>query len=137
MSSVTGRCFCGTIRFELTFPTDFCSHCHCEDCRRSHGAAFVTWTSVPIERFRFLSGEDKLRKHTSHPGVRWGFCGECGTSLLYDCDEAPRKVYVTVANLEGPLDREPDSHVSFEEHVPWLRVADDLPTFRGKTEERI
>jgi hypothetical protein len=135
--SVHGRCYCGAVRFELRFPTDSCSLCHCEDCRKSHGTAFVTWASVRRSRFELVSGREHLRKYESHPGVRWGFCGLCGASFLYDCDETPDLVYVTVGNLDGPLDREPDGHVSFEEHVRWLEVADGLPRYRGKREEAL
>lgn len=136
-SSVNGRCYCGAVQFELTFPTEMCSHCHCESCRKSHGAAFVTWTGLPAKQFKFLSGESKIKKYQSRPGVRWGFCSDCGTSLLYDCDSAPEKVYVTVANLTASLDREPDGHVSFEEHVNWLNINDGLPRYKEKTEVRI
>ena len=135
--SVQGQCYCGAIRFELTFPTKFCSHCHCEDCRKSHGAPFVTWTSVPLSQFKLLAGNQKLRKYESHPGVFWEFCGGCGTSLFYRSNELPNRVDITVANLTGPLDREPDSHASFEEHVSWLTVADKLPQYRGKTQEPV
>ena len=133
-SSVQGQCYCGSVSFELTFPTLSCSHCHCEDCRRIHGAAFVTWVSVPSERFKFLAGENRVRKYESHPGIRWGFCSDCGTSLLYDCDDAPESIYVTVANLTGPLDRKPALHYSFEEKVPWLDVKDSIPKVFGKTD---
>jgi hypothetical protein len=136
-NSVQGRCYCGAIQFELTFPTEFCCHCHCEDCRGIHGAAFVTWTAVPLNQFRFTSGEDKLKRHQSHPGVHWGFCSVCGTSFLGQYDDAPDKIYITVANLTGPLDQEPDAHVSFEEKVPWLEIKDGLPHYRAKTKERI
>ncbi len=140
-TSVQGKCYCGGVQFELTFPNEFCSHCHCEDCRQAHGAAFVTWTGLPKSQFRFIAGEDKLKKYESrietHQGIRWGFCSDCGTSLLYDCDQAPDKIYITVANLTGKLDREPDSHVSFEEKVNWLSVQDSLPKYREKTDQTI
>lgn len=137
VSSVTGQCYCGAIRFELTFPTEFCSHCHCEDCRRTHGAPFVTWTGLPLKQFKFISGENKVKKYESHPGIRWSFCADCGTSLLYDYDIAPEKIYVTVANLNGPLDREPDAHVSFEERPDWMHRSETLPRFKAKTDEVI
>ncbi|MGZ3775580.1 MAG: GFA family protein [Pseudobdellovibrionaceae bacterium] len=43
MSSVTGHCYCKKISFEIQFPTEFISHCHCESCRTSHGYPFLTW----------------------------------------------------------------------------------------------
>jgi hypothetical protein len=97
----------------------------------------VTWGGVPRNQFRFISGEDNLKRYESSTGVKWCFCNNCGTNLLYEHDGVPEKIYFTVANLNGPLDRHPDSHVSFEEKVTWFHPADDLPKFRAKTEERI
>lgn len=137
-----GRCLCGEVAFEVTPPTRFVSHCHCESCRLSHGAAFVTWTSVPLERFRVVSGEALLRWYHSSAHIAWGFCSRCGSSCLYRAvseghHEAPNvdRMYVTAASLIDPLDREPAAHVSWEERVPWLRIRDGLPKHRGKTAE--
>jgi hypothetical protein len=136
-AGTTGNCLCGAVKFEIKFPTDMFSHCHCESCRRAHGAAFVTWTGVRSSQFKFVSGEDKLRAFESRPGTRWKFCSDCGSSLLYDSDAAPGRVYMTVANLNGAIDRAPEGHVSFEERVEWLHVNDGLPRFRAKTDEQI
>lgn len=135
--TIPGGCFCGAVRFEIETPTDFCSHCHCESCRRSHGAAFVTWTGVPLAQYRLLRGSEKIRKYESSPGVRWCFCADCGTSLLYEHAGVPNRIYMTVANLDEPLDQEPEGHVSYEEKVAWLRVHDGLPKYRGKSDQRM
>jgi hypothetical protein len=142
-SPIRGRCLCGAVAIALEPPTDFVNHCHCESCRRSHGAAFVTWTSVPLERFAFEHGEDRVRWYRSSQWIEWGFCERCGSSLLYRAvgeghPEHPQvdRVYVTAASLDG-LDRSPTAHVSFEERVEWLAIGDELPKRRGKTGERI
>lgn len=134
---------CGSIELALTPPTDFVGHCHCESCRRSHGAAFVTWTSVPIDRFAFTRGEEEVRWYRSSAWIEWGFCGNCGSSMLYRAigeghPEKPQvdRMYVTAASLDG-LDRAPGEHVSFEERVEWVALHDDLPKYRGKTKEEI
>lgn len=133
---MTGSCHCGGVRFKLTPPTEFVSHCHCADCRRTHGAAFVTWTAVPRERFAFLSGEELLTGYWSSDKVCWKFCSRCGSSLLYESREAPHKIYATVGNLDE-VDRLPDSHVSFEESPAWLAGSHELPRFKGKTDEAV
>lgn len=135
--SVIGSCFCRSVCFEIDFPTEFVSHCHCESCRRSHGSAFVTWAGVSIKQFRFLQGQDRIRKYKSSANVTWIFCENCGTSLLYEHASSPEKIYMTVANLEGPLDRSPEGHLSYEEHVPWLKINDSLPKYREKSSELI
>jgi hypothetical protein len=70
MTAVLARCHCRAIVLELTLPTTMCSHCHCETCRRVHGAAFVTWTAVPRERFRFIEGEARLSTYTTSGRAR-------------------------------------------------------------------
>lgn len=137
MKSVRGQCFCKAIQFEIQFPTEFASHCHCESCRTSHGSAFVSWGGVARKQFNYISGEDRLKRYKSSSQVNWCFCINCGTSLIYEHEAYPDKIYFTLANLLGPLDRKPDSHVSFEEKVPWFHPGDDLPRYREKSDERI
>ena len=139
-----GGCFCGAVQFVLTGPTDFCAHCHCESCRRSHAAAFVTWTGVPADHFAFSQGEDDIRWYRSSEWIEWGFCATCGSSMLYRAvraghPEGPRldRMYVAVGALLDAMDREPNVHVSFEERVPWFHPHDPLRKHRGKTDERI
>jgi hypothetical protein len=96
-----------------------------------------------MDRFAFVRGESDVKWHRSSEWIEWGFCGTCGSSMLYRAiaDGHPEKpqvdrMYVTAASLDG-LDRKPGAHVSFEEHVEWLDVRDELPKHRGKTNERI
>jgi hypothetical protein len=140
-SSATGRCLCGKVTFRIEMPTDFVSHCHCESCRKSHGAPFVTWTGVPLERFELTSGEEAIRWYRSSECILWGFCGTCGSSMLYRADreghhENPKldRMYICAASLDR-LDRPPGAHVSFEERSPLLDGLQDLPRYRGKGDE--
>ncbi len=132
---IPGSCLCGANRFQLIPPTEFCSHCHCQSCRKSHGAALVTWTAVSEPQLQVMKAD--LGTYNSSPEVTWLFCRTCGSQLFYRHQKTPGKVYVTVASLDGPLDRAPDSHVSYEERVEWLDCQDGLPRFNGKTDERI
>ena len=75
-----GRCHCGRVRFVARFPSRFNAHCHCESCRRAHGAAFVTWVGFPSAQVTVTEGGDLLRAHESSPGTRRSF----GASGLTD-----------------------------------------------------
>lgn len=90
---------------------------------------------MPKTRFEWISGEGMVRWYASTPQVEWGFCANCGTSCLYRSEAAPDKIYVTVASLEGKLDRTPNAHYSYEERVPWCPVFSDLPRFFAKTSQ--
>jgi hypothetical protein len=139
----TGRCLCGRVEFRITFPTDFVAHCHCRSCQLSHAAPFVTWTSVPMDRFEFVAGEGEVRWYRSSEFILWGFCGTCGSSLLYRADkeghpESPRLdcMYISAGCLDR-VDRSPARHVSFEEHSDLIDGFSEIPRYRAKTDEEI
>ena len=133
---ISGRCHCHKISFTIEIPTEFCSHCHCESCRRIHGAAFVTWTSVPDEQLQ-IRGDSFLKEYESSPGVIWTRCDSCGSPLFQTTRHSPGRTYVAVSSLIEPLDRAPESHVSIEEKVQWVSVNDGLPQHRAKASDRL
>src|SRR5262249_26438463 len=74
-----GGCFCGWIRYE-TGATPFDeTNCHCSICRRTTGAPFVAWFSMPRSEFRLVCGEP-TRFESTAKGTR-SFCPRCGTQL--------------------------------------------------------
>ena len=130
-----GRCFCGAVQFQATPPTLFCAHCHCTMCQRSHGAGYVTWIAVPRTRFALVGGADALVQHKSSDHGTRSFCGTCGSSLFCESTRHPDQVDSVLANVDGPIDREPQLHVFWSDRAPWVRVGDELPKLGGETGE--
>jgi hypothetical protein len=52
---LTGRCYCGAIRYEADGTPRDETNCHCSICRRTTGAPFVTWFSVRLTEFRIVN----------------------------------------------------------------------------------
>ena len=123
---VVGGCLCGAVRFSAAFPTLFCAHCHCAWCRRAHGAAFVTWFGVPAAAFSITRGSDRIVWFRSSPQSERGFCGVCGSTLLFRSSLAPGEMHVALACADGPIDRAPSVHIFDEARVPWITLGDDL-----------
>ncbi len=141
---ITGGCLCGAVRFEATEPPTWVAHCHCRSCRLSRGVAFVTWTSVPMDRFSYTQGEQSVAWYRSSESILWGFCKNCGSSMFYQADkaghsESPRMnvMYVSVGSLVDAIDQMPKAHVSYEEKVSWNEGSHLLPKYRGKMKELI
>ena len=118
--SARGGCHCGAVRFVARFPSRFVAHCHCESCRRAHGAAFVTWAGFPSSQVEVVAGRDSLATHASSPGVVRSFCSECGTKLFFSSDRWPGETHVVLAAFDEPLDRAPSGHAFWNEHASWL-----------------
>jgi hypothetical protein len=94
------------------------------NCRRSSGAAFVTWASIARERFRFSHGqpEEFVRE-----GWRRGFCTRCGTRLTFLLSAEADQIDVTVSSFDRAEAGWPIAHTWVEDRLPWIRLANGLP----------
>lgn len=128
-----GGCLCGAVRFEITLPSKWCAHCHCSMCQRAHGAAFVTWFGMEEARFRVTQGKDVLVRFASSETAWRGFCGRCGSTMLFGGDRWPGEVHVALANLEGELDRAPTANAYWETHASWGKGMDHLRKLGGES----
>jgi hypothetical protein len=129
--SLTGRCLCGAVRFEVDPPTKWCAHCHCSLCRRAHGAGFVTWFGVDDDSFRITGGEEELSWYASSDAARRGFCSSCGSTLFFQSERWAGEMHIALADMDGPIDREPAGHVFYDSRAEWIHVDDALPKFGG------
>ena len=130
---VSGGCFCGSIRFDVTLPTQGSAYCHCSMCRRNHGAGFVAWFRVASEQLKIRQGESILvRRPSSDHGVR-SFCSGCGTPLFCQLDEHMESIDVVLASMDASIDCEPQAHIYYTDRADWVKIKDSLPKFGGQT----
>ena len=60
--------------------------------------------------------------HTSH-------CPRCGTTLFFASTVCPGEIHVARPAIPGPIDREPQCHVFYDQHAEWIEVGDTLPRY--------
>jgi hypothetical protein len=124
---VTGGCLCGAIRYEIKGAAHHSTHCHCLHCRRSTGAAIVTWTTFRSADFGIVTGTPS--RYESRPQVTRQFCGRCGSQLTYQSAQEPESIDVTSCSLDSPEMVSPQDHVWCDRMLPWLKLADGLPRY--------
>lgn len=79
------------------------------------------------ENFEVTTGQ--LTFCNTSPDVERGFCCRCGTSLTYVAvDRWPGQVSVLAPTLDDPAIAVPTIHVYVEHQLPWVKLADGLPT---------
>jgi hypothetical protein len=132
--SLTGRCLCGGIRFELTEPAIAAGYCHCTRCQRRTGTAVSAQARIDGRSFRLLQGE-KLVKAWRHPdgGFEKCFCRECGAHLFSRNPDDATQMSVRM----GAFDGDPGVRPSWRTHVAdaaiWEPIPDDgLQLFAGR-----
>jgi hypothetical protein len=115
------------VRFRIALPPKWVAHCHCSMCRRAHGAGFVTWVGVVRDAFTLERGEPELVRYRSSGQATRGFCGRCGSTLLFESAHWPDEIHVTLANLDSAEGLEPQAHAYWASRAPWAVAGDSLP----------
>ena len=124
-----GGCLCGAVRYQARGEYH-ALHCHCADCRQGSGAPFVTWAFFQKEDFQFTKG---ATREVEHDGKLRGFCAACGTTLTFRAGLDAQEWDVTVATFDHPEAAKPEAHVWTDDQLPWVKLADGLPTHaRGR-----
>ena len=126
---ITGRCECGSIKYQVDGEINDFSHCHCSQCRRLHGAAYATFAGVAKQGFRYISGKDSAKTYKSSADHDRVFCAECGSNILVALEGDPDEVYVSMSSMDGNPECPPGYHIFVGSKAPWHEINDDLPQF--------
>lgn len=130
--AVTGRCLCGAVRFEISFPAFWAWHDHGRASRLAHGAAYATYVGCWRKNWRITRGlRHVVRYHDAGMAATRSFCGRCGTPLLYERGRAPHMVNVPRSLLEGRSGREARYHVNIAELQDWTWTGQKLVPLKG------
>ena len=126
-----GGCLCGGVRYESAGEPLFSLLCHCRDCQRQSGSAFIAAMRVPVAGFRITKGEPKLHVRPSDAGnqVTLAFCGECGSPLFIRVSARPDIVGLRVGSLDDPSEFHPEADIFVNSAQPWDHLNPALPKY--------
>jgi hypothetical protein len=98
---LTGGCACGNIRYECSERPIVQLICHCRDCQRASGSAYVAALFVPSDRLTFTGEESKFHEVKGASGRRLqrGFCSECGSPVSGRWPDNPRRYLLVAASM--------------------------------------
>ncbi|MDF2235592.1 GFA family protein [Albimonas sp. CAU 1670] len=126
---LSGRCYCGELRYEVEGEPVMQAQCHCRECQYITGGAPNLFMMFPREGFRIVQGaaKDFARKDLEKPVTRQ-FCPECGTHVATQISRAPMTV-VKVGTLDDPSVFSPAMAIFACDRQPYHLVAEGLPVF--------
>lgn len=131
--SLNGGCACGAVRYTLTAAPMIVHACHCRNCQRLSGSAFVI--NLWIERkFVETSGAEPVAHRVAAGGSGKPHdvfhCPNCGTALWSKYHAAPGDtVLLRGGTLDDPGAVTPDVHIFTRSKVPWLELPKGARSF--------
>ena len=118
-AGLEGGCACGAVRYRLESAPMFVHCCHCRDCQRQTGSAFVINALIETDRIALLAGApepvgvptDSGRPHDIYR------CPACRTALWSDYGGRPALA--------------PDVHIYTRSKLPWVQLPEGVPAFEA------
>lgn len=77
--SATGKCLCGSVRFNADAVDAEVHACHCSMCRRWSGGPGLAVQAGKVE----FDGAEHITRYASSDWAERGFCHNCGSHLFY------------------------------------------------------
>jgi hypothetical protein len=126
MPNMNGGCLCGDVRYSATGEPQVTSTCHCTDCQKQSGSAFVEVVAVPNEMFTlhgtthsFTYAGDSGRKKTG------SFCPRCGSMLTIEAEGFPGMTLIMGGTLDDTRWLKPTMQLFCDSAQPWVAISHD------------
>jgi hypothetical protein len=125
-----GGCSCGEIRYRLTSDPLFVHCCHCLNCQRQTGTAFVVNILIETDRVELLAGEPVPVHVPRDDGTEQRIfrCPACQIAVFSRYGR-PEFRFVRAGTLDDPSGIEPDVHIYTRSKVGWVTLPDSVPAF--------
>jgi hypothetical protein len=127
-----GGCACQAIRYKLTESPLIVHACHCRDCQRITGSAFVinTWIESKFVEPQGDKPKSFVLKGGTGNNHEVFFCGKCGTYVWSRYYGAPGDaLFVRAGTLDKAEAVTPDIHIFTRSKLPWLKQPEGARAF--------
>jgi len=128
-----GRCSCGVVKYRLTSPPLFVHCCHCLNCQRHTGSAFVINLLIEATRVELLSGAPQPVTMPPNGGTPNQIfrCPRCQVALWSEYGGRSEVRFVRGGTLDEPSAVAPDVHVYTRSKLSWVRLPESVPAFEA------
>ena len=125
-----GGCSCGAVRYRLASDPMFVHCCHCLNCQRQTGSAFVINLLMEADRVELLAGEPQPVEVPRDDGTaqRIFRCPECQVAVYSEYGR-PEVRFVRAGTLDDPAAIQPDVHIFTRSKLGWVALPDTVPAF--------
>jgi hypothetical protein len=132
-----GGCGCGAVRYRLTSDPMFVHCCHCLNCQRQTGSAFVINLLIEADRVELLAGDPQPVDVPRDDGSKQRIfrCPTCQVAVFSEYGR-PEVRFVRGGTLDDPSGVIPDVHIYTRSKVGWVMLPDSAPSFEDYYDSR-
>jgi len=118
------------VRYRLTSEPMFVHCCHCLNCQRQTGSAFVINLLIEADRVEVFGGEPQPVGAPRDDGSAQTIyrCPECQVAVFSEYGR-PEVLFVRAGTLDDPSSIAPDVHIFTRSKLPWVALPGSAPAF--------
>jgi len=118
------------VRYRLASEPMFVHCCHCLNCQRQTGSAFVINLLIETDRVELLAGRPEPVDVPRDDGSaqRIYRCPECSVAVFSEYG-GPAVKFVRAGTLDEPASVAPDVHIYTRSKLPWVTLPESVPAF--------
>jgi hypothetical protein len=131
--TLDGGCACDRLRYRMASKPMFVHCCHCKDCQRQTGTAFVLNALIEANRVELRSGAPlptTMPTESGRPHIVFR-CTDCGTAVWSEYGGLTKLRFVRVGTLDDPTALPPDVHIYTRSKLPWITLPAGVPAFEA------
>ena len=126
--TMTGRCLCNDVTYELSGDVIATAVCHCDHCQRQSGGAFSV-NLVAHSSQLAVSGSLSTYEDCGDDGgdtvhVERRFCGSCGSPIVSELMGTEGVIAVKAGTLDDKSEIKPGVQAWCEHRQPWVDLPD-------------
>ncbi|WP_421850859.1 GFA family protein [Oricola sp.] len=126
MTTRTGGCLCGAVKFSISGPVREVVFCHCSQCRRQTGH-FVA-ASGCADADLDIDGAESLTWYAASPDAKRGFCSKCGSLMFWKRDGSD-KTSIMAGSFDEPSTLTPGYHICMADKPSYYEIGDGLKQY--------
>jgi len=125
-----GGCSCGAVRYRLASDPLFTHCCHCLNCQRQTGSAFVINLLIESDRVELLAGDPRPVDVPRDAGKKQRVfrCPVCQVAVYSRYTRAGIR-FVRGGTLDEPASIAPDVHIYTRSKLSWVTIPSSVPAF--------
>src|SRR5262245_18378037 len=134
-----GGCSCGEVRYRLTSAPMFVHCCHCLNCQKHTGSAFVINMLIEADRVEIERGAPYSVEMPLNGGSpnRIFRCPSCHVAVWSEYGGRSQVRFVRAGTLDDPASVSPDVHIYTRSKLPWIELPKSVPAFESYYDAKV
>ena len=130
MPGIKGGCLCGQVRYSANAEPVFVGVCHCKDCQKETGSAFMVAVAIPQAAVS-VQGPAKTYATKADSGksnVR-RLCPNCGSTILSQPEGLPGVSVIRAGTLDDTSWVKPGMEIYCDSKQSWVQLGGGIASF--------